>query len=183
MPSPYSLDLFGAMAADRRIAPRVLYMEMSAPDTYWGNVPLPDYSEILDGGWRNLGGGRIHWNPGVNHAIRASRPDLVVVAGYSSVTAQVAMRWLRRNMIPWIFWGEIPGIRQRSLVGRALRSAAQRPAVQWPDAIAAIGRIAAEEYRRLARPGCDVVNIPYHTDLTPFLDQPRRTSPGRVRIL
>ncbi len=109
MPSPYSLDLFGAMAADRRIAPRVLYMEMSAPDTYWGNVPLPDYSEILDGGWRNLGGGRIHWNPGVNHAIRASRPDLVVVAGYSSVTAQVAMRWLRRNMIPWIFWGEIPG--------------------------------------------------------------------------
>jgi len=183
MPSPYTLDLFTAIAADGRIIPHVLYMEMSAPDTHWGNVPLPEYSELLDGGWRSIAGGRIHWNPGVARAIRRCRPDLVVVAGYSSLTAQVAMRWLRRRRIPWIFWGEVPGMRQRGLTGRLLRTFAQRPAVQWPDAIAAIGTVAATEYRRLARPGCDIANIPYHTDLSPFLEQPRCSSTERTRIL
>jgi glycosyltransferase involved in cell wall biosynthesis len=183
MPSPYTLDLFAAIAADGKIAPHVLYMEMAAPDTYWGSVPVPEYSEILKGGWRSLGGGRIHWNPGVAGAIRRSRPDLVVVAGYSSLTAQVAMRWLHWNRIPWIFWGEVPGMRRLGLAGRVLRRVAQYPAVHWPDAIAAIGTVAASEYRRLARPDCNVFNIPYHTDLTQFLDQPRRTSSGKVRIL
>ena len=183
MPSPYTLDLFAAMEADGRIVSRVLYMEMAAPDTYWGQVPLPESAEILRGGWNNLGGGRIHWNPGVTRAIRRSRPDLVVVSGYSSLTAQIAMRWLRWQRVPWVFWGEVPGMRSLSWWGRRLRALAQYPALHGPDAIAAIGTVAVQEYRRLARPGCDVVNIPYHTDLAAFLDQPRQTSPASVRIL
>jgi glycosyltransferase involved in cell wall biosynthesis len=183
MPSPYTLDQFAAMAEDGRITPYILYMEMAAPDTYWGSVPLPKNSEVLSGGWRNLAGGRIHWNPGATGAIRRSCPDLVVVAGYSSLTAQVVMRWLWWNRIPWIFWGEVPGMRHISLPGRLLRTLAQYPAVHCPDAIAAIGSGAVAQYRRLARPGCEVANIPYHTDLTPFLELPRRTSPGTVRIL
>src|SRR5262245_20933474 len=104
MPSPYTLDLFAAMAADGRITPHVLYMEMQLPDTYWGKVPLPDSAELLGGRGTNLAGARVHWNPGVNRAIRRTRPELVVVAGYSSFTSQVAMRWLRWNRIPWVFW-------------------------------------------------------------------------------
>src|SRR5262245_19999127 len=110
MPAPYSLDIFAAMEADGRIAPHVLYMEMELPDTHWGRVALPDSSELLEGRGRNFAGTRIHWNPGVTRSIRLSRPDVVVVAGYSSLTAQVAMRWLRRNKIPWVFSGEVPGI-------------------------------------------------------------------------
>jgi len=183
MPSPYSLDLFAAMEADGRITPRVLYLEMAAPDTYWGQVPLPESAEVLPGGWRNLGGGRVHWNPGVIGALRRTRPDLVVISGYNSLTNQRAMRWLHRRKMPWIFWGEIPGMRTLGRWRGALRAFAQRPAVRWPDAIAAIGVRAVEEYRRLAGSGIDVVNIPYHTDLQPFLDAPRENSPERVRVL
>ena len=183
MPSPYTLDLFAAIEADGRISPRVLYMEMAAPDTHWGKAPLPESAEILKGGWNNLGGGRVHWNPGVTRAIRGSRPDLVVVAGYSSVTAQIAMCWLRWQRIPWVFWGEVPGMRNLSAWGRGLRALAQYPALRWPAAIAAIGTVAVQEYRRLARPQCDVVNIPYHTDLNPFFDQPRQACEKAVRIL
>jgi glycosyltransferase involved in cell wall biosynthesis len=183
MPSPYSLDLFAAMEADGRIKPRVLYMEMAAPDTYWGQVRLPDSAEVLSGGWRNIGGGRVHWNSGVVRAIRQSRPDLVVVSGYNSLTCQRAMRWLHRRRMPWVFWGEIPGMRSLGRLRGALRTVAQRPAVRWPDAIAAIGLKAAEEYRRLSGPQMEIVNIPYHTDLEPFLDAPRRNSPESVRVL
>src|SRR5882724_2115202 len=130
MPSPYSRDLFAAIEADGRIAPHVLYMEMEAPDTRWGNVPLPEWSEVLSGGWRSLAGGRIHWNPGVAHAIAKTCPELVVVAGYSSLTSQIAMRWLHRRRIPWIFWGEVPGMQNRSAWGNRLRQFAQRPALR-----------------------------------------------------
>jgi glycosyltransferase involved in cell wall biosynthesis len=182
MPSPYSLDLFAAMEVDGRIKPRVLYLEMAAPDTYWGRVPLPESAEVLAGGWKNFGGGRVHWNPGAIMAVRRSRPDLVVVSGYSSLTSQIVMRWLRWKRIPWVFWGEVPGMRTLGGVGRLARSLAQRP-VFAADAIAAIGSRAVDEYRRLARPGLDVVNIPYHTDLTPFLELPTHPRTDTVRIL
>jgi glycosyltransferase involved in cell wall biosynthesis len=183
MPSPYSVDLFAAIEADARIAPRVLYMEMGAPDTYWGQVRLPESAEVLPGGWRNIGGGRVHWNSGVIRAIRRSRPDLVVVSGYNSLTCQRAMRWLHRRRVPWVFWGELPGMRTLGRLRGALRSVAQRPALRWPDAIAAIGVKAVAEYRRLAGPRMEVVNIPYHTDLMPFLDTPRKNVPNWVRVL
>ena len=183
MPSPYSLDLFAALEVDGRIELRVLYMEMAAPDTYWGDVHLPDSSQVLPGGWLNLGGGRVHYNRGGVRAICRSRPDLVVVVGYSSLTTQWVMRWLKRKRIPWVFWGEIPGMRKLSGWGRRLRSIAQYPALRWPDGIAAIGTRAVDEYRRLAHPGCEVMNIPYHTELKPFFDHSRTASSSTVRIL
>lgn len=183
MPSPYSLDLFTAIENDGRIALQVLYMEMAAPDTYWGNVPLPASATILDGGWRNLSGGRIHWNSGVIRLLKATRPDVVVVAGYSSLTTQVAMRWLRWSGIPWIFWGEMPGMRRLEGWRSRLRWLARYPAVAWPDAIAAIGTVAAREYRALAHQRCEIANIPYYTNLVPFFTQPRRPTKEFIRLL
>jgi glycosyltransferase involved in cell wall biosynthesis len=184
MPSPYTLDLFRTIEADGRILPQVLYMEMAAPDTYWGSVELPSYSRILPGRWTNFGGGRIHCNVGVIRAIQQTKPDVVVIAGYSSFTTQVAMRWLHWKQLPWVFWGEVPGMRRLKGWKNRLRSWAQYPAVAWPNAIAAIGTAAANEYRQLAHSTCDVANLPYVTDLSPFLNQlQQRADDGRIRIL
>jgi glycosyltransferase involved in cell wall biosynthesis len=183
MPSPYCLDVFAAMEADGRIEPRVFYMEVAAPDTHWRQATLPDSAEILPGGWQPFAGGRIHWNPGAISAIRRTRPELVVVAGYSSLTSQIVTRWLHWKRIPWVFWGEIPGMRKLGLAGRSLRGLAQWHALRRADAIAAIGSQAADEYRRLARQGCDVSDIPYYIDLKPFLDLPVSTRSQAQRIL
>ena len=182
MPSPYSLDQFAAMEVDGRIEPRVLYMEMAAPDTYWGQVPLPESSQVLPGSWTMVRGGRVHRNPGVIQAIRDSRPDLVVVSGYSSVTSQVVMRWLAWKRIPWVFSGRDSRHAPLGSLGRGMRWLAQMP-LRRADAIAAIGSKAVDEYRRLARRGCDVVNIPYHTDMAPFLALPLAARRGVLRIL
>src|SRR4051812_43317296 len=93
-PSPYMQDLFDAMARDGRIAPRVMYLEQHAPGFKWVDPELPSYSEILPGGWFNFLGARIHANPGAIARIRAARPDVVVVAGYSGLTNQAVMWWL-----------------------------------------------------------------------------------------
>lgn len=177
MPSPYMQDLFGALEKDGRIRPRVLYMEMTAPDTHWGNVELPDYATILPGKWYNCLGGRVHANPTVIRNLRAAAADLYVVSGYSAITSQMAMYWLRMSGRPWIFWGEIPGMRSSRRSLGWLRWLAQRPAVKWPDAIAGMGSNAVQAYRRLTDARCSVENIPYHCDLSEYLNLSRQAIP------
>ncbi len=177
-------DLFEAMSRDPRFQLRVYYLEMAAPDTYWGQQPLPDYAEVLPGRWFWFAGGRIHYNPGAAKRILHDDPDVVVINGYSGLTNQIVMRQLRRRAVPWIFFGELPGMNRRGLLGRALRAVARRPAVRWPAAIAAVGSTAAAAYRALAPDSCPVENIPYCCDLQPFFAAPRTASPnGAVRFL
>ena len=168
MPTPYMQDLFAAMRTDGRLVPRVLYMEMAAPDTHWGDRPLPDGETVLPGRWVNVLGGRVHLNRGVTDALASEPADVFVVGGYSSLTAQRAMRWLHRTGRPWVFHGERPGMNRRGGVGSALRRWAMRPATAWPAGIAAVGERAAAAYRELAPPRCVVRNIPYVCDLEPF---------------
>ena len=154
MPSPYSVDLFAAIEADGRITPRVLYMEMAAPDTYWGQVRLPESAEVPAGA---VGGiSAADGSTGIQACIRAirdSRPDLVVVSGYNSLTCQSGpCGGCTGDELPWVFWGEIPGM--RALGGLAARSEASHngrlcvgPMRSRPSESKAV-----EEYRRSARP-------------------------------
>jgi len=185
MPSPYTQDLFTAMHRDGRIRPRVYYLEMAAPDTRWGNVPLAEYERVLPGFWLPFLAGRVHFNRGAIRAIAADRPDVVVVGGYMTFTTQVVMRWLHKKRIPWIFWGEMPGMRQRHGFGAALRSIAQRPVSRWPNGIAAIGSRAAAAYRQMTHARCPVANIPYCCDMKPFFDirRERREDSADLRFL
>ena len=95
------------------------------------------------------------------------------------------MHWLHRKRIPWIFWGEIPGMTQRRSVGAGLRRLAQLPAIKWSHGIAAIGSGAVEAYKRLSGGRCPVANVPYCCDLQPFLEirRDRIRSGDRTRFL
>lgn len=171
MPSPYMRDQFEATAADPRFRLRVKYMEreaVAAPGVYWRDRPLPDYATVLAGRWCRVWGARVHVNPGVVAAIRSDRPDVVVVAGYNALSSQLAMWWLSLARVPWIFWGELPGLERRGRVARAFRWLAQRPAVRLPSAVAAIGARAATAYRQMAPAHLPVWNIPYSCNLDPF---------------
>jgi glycosyltransferase involved in cell wall biosynthesis len=182
MPTPYTQDLFRAMERDGRIRPRVFYLEMAAPDTYWGKVPLPDFATVVPGFWVPCFGGRLHLNRGIIAAIAAEKLDLVVVSGYVGLTNQMAIHWLHRRRIPWVFHGEMPGMRRRLAIGSLLRWLAQRPAMRWADGIAAIGSRAVEAYQRMSGGRCPVANIPYCCDTTPFLAIGGREGRGKNRV-
>lgn len=169
-PSPYTLDVFTAMARDGRIAPSVLYLEKHAPAFQWDDPELPAFSEVLPGGWLNFLGARVHLNPSAIARLRATNPDVVVVAGYSGLTNQAVMWWLKATRTPWIFFGEIPGYQKRGRIGAMLRSVARLPAVKWSSGIAAVGSRAADVYRLLASKDKPVANIPYFCDMSAFAD-------------
>ncbi len=169
MPSPYVQDLFEAIQVDGRIEPRVFYMEQSAPDTYWGRVSLPDYASFLPGRGFQVAGIRTHVNPGAWRTIADWNPDVVVVAGYTSITCHLVMNRLRRSGLPWIFWAERPGVRGRNRLLGALRKFALGRALRGPSGIAAIGQLAQQAYAKSSGAACPIHNTPYCCEVDDYL--------------
>lgn len=164
-------DLFAAMASDSRIDLQVLYMEQVAPDTHWGVQEMPSYAQVLPGRWLGFSGARIHLNPTVRKELDQHDADLVVVVGYVGLTNQLAIRHLEKHNRRWAFWGEIPGLHKRGLLGSWLRKIAQRPLAKAAG-IAAVGSHALKVYQLLttgrAAKQQFFTNIPYHCDIGPF---------------
>ncbi|MBL4885648.1 MAG: glycosyltransferase family 4 protein [Planctomycetaceae bacterium] len=181
MPSPYVQDLFAALNDDPRIDLRVLYMEQEAPDTHWGEQEMPSYAKVLPGRWIGFHGARIHINPTVRRELANHPADLVVVVGYVGITNQIAMRYLSRRNLPWVFWGEIPGFQSRGWFGSKLRSIAQR-AMKSASGIAAVGSHAVRSYSeivtKLKCSDIPIHNIPYHCNMSDYIEAAKTRKPS-----
>lgn len=184
IPAPYQCELFEAVARHPGLEPRVYYYTERSPGSRWVVPPMPPYAEILPGLALHGLTRCCCLNPAALRRLRSEPSDLVVVADYFTLTAQLVMRDLTRRGVSWVFWGEIPGLNKRSLFGNALRRFAQRPVVRGARAAVAIGSRAADAYRELLGDDRSVFNIPYHCDLSAYLGIPRLSvRRGPVRFL
>jgi len=102
-PTPYREPLFKRLAASSRCDIRVLYCRERQPDQGW-EFALQDYSAVF---LKNLS--PVKWrgkflvsdvNPGVLKELRSYKPDAVVVHGYNTVTALLAIRWCKHRGVP-----------------------------------------------------------------------------------
>lgn len=169
MPSPYQRELFDAMAAHPGLDLRVRYYTADAPDRQWAPPRLPAHSRIMPGFAVHSIARCCCVNPSILTELQAEPYDMVVVGDYFTLTAQVAMRYLTWHGVPWVLWGEAPGIHSRGPLGRWLRRLAQGPVRRSAAGIAAIGTRAVKAYRELVPADVPVWNIPYHCDLSEYL--------------
>ena len=154
----------------------VYYMEAASPDSPWPEVPLRPFEQMIPGRWFAVRGARIHVNwslPDLTHE------DFVVLNSFSSLTAQRLMRRDLRGK-RWLFWGEIlrkqpPG--WRDLTQRKLLSPLSKA-----SGIVGMGAQAEADYRRRF-PALRHFCIPYHCDLTPFLNSGRAKRSGPISFL
>lgn len=174
VPSPYQRDLFGALAAREEVDLSVYYLEAAAPDSPWPDRELRPFESILPGFWFNLGSVRAHMNWPIPDL---SKADFVVLSSFTSVTAQLLMRRLRRQC--WLFWGE----RMRPQMGakRLIQQQLVSPIAEAAG-IVAIGGAAERDYRRRF-PNLHHFCIPYHCDLAPFLATRRDGDRRPLRFL
>jgi glycosyltransferase involved in cell wall biosynthesis len=92
-----------------------------------------------------------------------SEPQMVVLSGYTSVTAQWLMRGGLRGKC-WLFWGE--RLRQHSGVKALIQRGLVAP-ISHASGVVGIGRAAEEDYHRRF-PKLPHFCIPYHCDLSGF---------------
>ena len=167
-PSPYIQEMFRVLKEDGRLEPHVFYQETHSPAFDWRIEELPDYWEQLPSRTVNFLGARLFVGQDVIATVSKHHFDAFVVGGYASLTSHLLVRWLRRNRIPWAFWGEIPGYQRRGFFGQTLRQLAMRHIVSGCPGIAAVGSKAKEYYTRAAGENCVVSSIPYYTDVSEF---------------
>jgi len=181
MPSPYQRQLFNALAADLGLDINVLYYAAGTSDRSWKMPELTSFERVLPGKVLHLLGPSAHFNPGIVNELRHTGDSLVVVSDYSALTAQLAMWFLTLTRRPWVYWGEMPGMREGRLRG-LVRSLLMLPVRLGADAVCAIGEIAVQRYRAAIGTDIPIFNIPYFCDLQPFGRQ-REDHDPRVVVL
>ena len=167
LPSPYQRDLFRALATRDDIDLSVYYMDERSPENPWPEKPMRPFEKIMPGFWLPLVGRRTY----VNWTLpNISEPRIVVLSGYTSVTAQWLMRGGLRGKC-WLFWGE--RLRRHSGVKALIQRGLAAP-ISHASGVVGIGRAAEEDYHRRF-PKLPHFCIPYHCDLSSFFRIRRHT--------
>lgn len=181
IPSPYQQQLFRALAEDGSIDISVFYYVATESNRLWKPPVLASHERVLPGRTFHFLGPSAHFNPGVIGELRRHRHSLVVVSDYSALTAQLAMWYLTLTGRPWVFWGEMPGMRE-GLSRKLLRSMLMLPIRLGASAVCAIGEVAVARYRKVLGDHKKIFNIPYFCDLAPFKAN-RTARNARVTLL
>jgi glycosyltransferase involved in cell wall biosynthesis len=176
VPSPYQRDLFRALNARPDVRLQVYYLEASAPDSPWPQVPLQPYETILPGFWFSIAGARFHVVANMPSLIRH---DFVALNSLTSSVAQYLLRF-RPKRQRLLFWAE--ALRDQGSSGRARIQRFLSDPIRNVDAIVAIGSRAQAAYQRRF-PGTRCFNVPYHCDLAAFFERPPKTDPPRAEIV
>lgn len=183
MPSPYQQELFRAMRSSGDFDVEVRYYASGAIDRQWAAPALSAYERVLPGRAMSWLWPSAHLNGGVISAIAADGNRLVVISDYSALSAQLAMWYLWLRGRPWVYWGEMPGMRPGRLNALA-RAILMLPLRRSVTAVAAVGSRAGAVYRRLLGQRVPVFNVPYFCELDRFLRAPRvRKDESSVTLL
>jgi glycosyltransferase involved in cell wall biosynthesis len=173
VPSPYQRDLFRALNARPDVRLQVYYLEASAPDSPWPQVPLQPYERILPGCWFSMAGARFHV---VTKLPSLRRHDFLALNSLTSSAAQWLLRF-RPKRQRLLFWAE--ALRDQGSSGRARIQRILSDPIRNVDAIVAIGSRAQAAYQGRF-PGTRCYNIPYHCDLAGFFRRPSGTDSARA---
>jgi glycosyltransferase involved in cell wall biosynthesis len=165
IPSPYQVELFDALSQLDGWKVSIIYTRRSAKERAWQSISISHEHCFLDG----TRGSRIA------HEILGC--DLAVFCGYRPAKVAELIKQRNRAGKPWVFWGERPGFHFPGWLGRRYRCWALREVRSSGVPVWAIGEWAIDRYRgELGGEHC-FFNVPYFSDLAPFLAIERQFEP------
>jgi glycosyltransferase involved in cell wall biosynthesis len=104
-PTPYRSPLFDLVAARAELELTVIYAAHTVAGRTWSVEPR--HRSTFLRGFDLPGLARVFHHdypvtPGILRALRESRPDVIVVSGWSTFAAQAAIAWCRRRGVPYL---------------------------------------------------------------------------------
>jgi glycosyltransferase involved in cell wall biosynthesis len=154
-PTPYRAPLFDRIA--ERVELTVIYASHTVAGRDW-SVSLHHRAVFLRGvrvpGMRRLIRHDYPITTGIARALRASRPDVVVVSGWSTFASQAAVAWCRAHRIPYVLHVESHDLDPRPRWRRAVKDTVATPVIRGAASVLAVGSAARDSV--LARGAEDV---------------------------
>lgn len=157
-PSPYQVELFDEIAR-RASGLKVYYIHRADPARSWqASQPQHDFDFLRSGA------------AAIQQALRDfAAARFAVIAFYNQSPAERIITTRAATGRPWSFWGERPGYRSR-IIGRLVRKFLLRDLHRSRTPIWGIGRWAVDAYRQEFGNDRHYVDLPYFSDLSPFLN-------------
>jgi glycosyltransferase involved in cell wall biosynthesis len=154
-PTPYRAPLFDRIA--ERVDLTVIYAAQTVASREW-QVPLHHHAVFLRGlrvpGVRGFLRHDYPVTPGVARALARSRPDVVVVSGWSTFASQAAVAWCRTHRVPYVLHVESHDLDPRPRWRRQVKDTFATPVIRGAASVLAVGSAARES--ALARGAKDV---------------------------
>jgi glycosyltransferase involved in cell wall biosynthesis len=174
-PTPYRAPLFDLIAARDGIELLVIYAAETVASRAW-SVELRHPHALLRGVLLPAARGVLrHDYPvtlGIRRALATSKPDVVVVSGWSTFASQAAVVWCRLRRIPYVLHIESHDLEPRPAWRRRVKNAVATPVIRGAASVLAVGSAARES--ALAR-GAKSVRIFANTiDVDRWIDRAAR---------
>ena len=107
--SPYRIPLFNALAGHPGVDLHVIFLAETDPDLRQWRVYKDEIKfsyQVLRSWRKRLGRYNCLLNRGVNTALSAAAPEVVLCGGYNYVASWQALRWSRIHHVPFFLWSE-----------------------------------------------------------------------------
>jgi glycosyltransferase involved in cell wall biosynthesis len=178
-PTPYRAPLFDRVAARDDIELLVIYAAKTVASRAW-SVELRHPHLFLRGiGLPGVRGVLRHDYPltfGIRRALAGSKPDVVVVSGWSTFASQAAVVWCRLHRIPYVLHVESHDLEPRPAWRRRVKDTVATPVIRGARSVLAVGSAARES---ALRRGARSVRIFANTiDVNRWIDRADRLTPA-----
>jgi glycosyltransferase involved in cell wall biosynthesis len=144
-PTPYRAPLFDRIA--RHVDLTVIYAAQTVAAREW-SVPVGHRAVFLRGirvpGSRPLLRHDYPVTPGIVGALRRSRPDVVVVSGWSTFASQAAVAWCRVHRVPYVLHVESHDLDPRPAWRRRVKDTVATPFIRGAVSVLAVGTAARQ---------------------------------------
>ena len=167
IPTPYSVELFDAIEAAGHYRLCVMYAAPEPLGRLW-NMPRLAHDHLFLNGMTDAE---------ANDAIISQ--DLVVFCGYNAYGFGKLIAKRNRSGRPWAFWGERPGVLIPRWLGAMYRKIVFPEISRSIAPIWGIGLWAIEGYRNELGANRLYLNVPYFSDLGPYLSIEREHKRSR----
>jgi len=107
--SPYRIPVFNALAKHPQIDLRVIFLAETDPSMRQWRIYSDEARfsyEVLPSWQRRFGKHNILINTNVAATLERSRPDVILCGGYNYLASWQALRWAKRNHVPFLLWTE-----------------------------------------------------------------------------
>jgi glycosyltransferase involved in cell wall biosynthesis len=184
-PTPYRSALFDRVAARPEVELTVLYAGHTVAGRTWEIAPQ-HRAVTLDGvrvpGLRRLLRHEYPVTPGVFRELARTRPDAVVVSGWSTFASQAAAAWCRARRVPYVLLVESNDRDPRPTWRRVIKRLVVPPVVRGADWVLTVGTLARDSVlARGARPE-RIGRFANTIDVAAYAAEAERLSPRREEL-
>lgn len=144
-PTPYRAPLYDRIA--KQVDLTVIYAAQTVASRNW-SVQLEHQAVFLRGvrvpGMRTLIRHDYPVTPGIIRALQRTRPDVVVVSGWSTFASQAAAAWCRARRLPYVLHVESHDLDPRPHWRRVVKNTVATPVIRGAASVLAVGSAARE---------------------------------------